>query len=237
MDDKCKIAHARLLAGICPWCRQYVLAGEVEDVREKRKSVFHQRNLGGKSIQQFVEQRDHFSLHSVLTILEQIASRVSDVHSDRGMIGLLCPSTILLLGNSIILIETSEVASYLDDPFQEDSFQGDVDQNSPVLGVADYLAPEQAISKIRPDERADIYSLGCIFFFLLTGQPPFSGSSISERLLKHQTEKPPSILQSCPDAPAWVERMCEKMLEKLPQDRYQSADELVAELKSKREDS
>ena len=53
------------------------------------------------------------------------------------------------------------------------------------LGTADYLAPEQALDFHKADIRADVYSLGCTFYFLLTGQPPFAGGNLAQKVAKH----------------------------------------------------
>jgi serine/threonine protein kinase len=101
-----------------------------------------------------------------------------------------------------------------------------------VLGTADYLAPEQALNSHEADGRSDIYSLGCTLYFLLTGSPPFPEGSISERLLKHQTARPESIFKARIDAPPSLVEICEVMMSKKPADRYQTAGEVAALLKS-----
>src|SRR5206468_3158276 len=63
-------------------------------------------------------------------------------------------------------------------------------QDGSVLGTPDYMAPEQAKNSRVVDGRADLYSLGCTFYYLLTGQVPFPGGSSVEKLLKHQLEQP-----------------------------------------------
>jgi serine/threonine protein kinase len=100
-----------------------------------------------------------------------------------------------------------------------------------VLGTADYLAPEQALNSHQADNRSDIYSLGCTLYFLLTGSPPFPEGSISERLLKHQTARPESIFKARPDAPPSLVEICETMMAKKPDERFQSAGEVSANLK------
>ena len=59
-----------------------------------------------------------------------------------------------------------------------------------MMGTPDYMAPEQAIDFHTADIRADIYSLGCTFYYLLTGQPPFAGGTLAEKLLRHQQQEP-----------------------------------------------
>jgi serine/threonine protein kinase len=73
------------------------------------------------------------------------------------------------------------------------------------------------------DARADIYGLGCTLYFLLTGHPPFVGGTLPQRLIMHRTQQPPSIRIDRPDAPIDLVAICEKMLAKRPEHRYQSA--------------
>lgn len=100
-----------------------------------------------------------------------------------------------------------------------------------VLGTADYLAPEQALNSHQADSRSDIYSLGCTLYFLLTGNPPFPEGSISERLLKHQTARPESIFKFRSDAPPSLVEVCEMMMAKKPDERFQTAGEVATHLK------
>jgi serine/threonine protein kinase len=90
-----------------------------------------------------------------------------------------------------------------------------------VLGTADYLAPEQAIDSHAVDIRADIYSLGATFYFLLTGQPPFTEGTVAQKLLWHQSKQPKSILAIRPGVPKEVVAIVEKMMAKDANDRYQ----------------
>jgi serine/threonine protein kinase len=97
------------------------------------------------------------------------------------------------------------------------------------VGTVDYMSPEQARDSQAADTRSDMYSLGCAFFHLLTGQPPFEGS-LTERILKHLESRPPDICQLNPAVPARMKQILEKLLEKNPRDRYQTPLELLREL-------
>ncbi|HET6426074.1 MAG TPA: serine/threonine-protein kinase, partial [Planctomycetaceae bacterium] len=96
-----------------------------------------------------------------------------------------------------------------------------------VLGTADFLAPEQAIDSHKVDLRADIYSLGCTLYYALTGHPPFTDGSLVQRLLAHQTRRPPSIKYDRPDAPEDLLAIIEKMMAKKAGERYQTAGEVA----------
>jgi serine/threonine protein kinase len=97
---------------------------------------------------------------------------------------------------------------------------GDSEQGV-LVGTADYIAPEQARDPRLVDIRADIYSLGCTFYFLLTGKAPFPARSLMQKLHAHQEEDPPSLRAARPDVPEELDAMCRKMLEKVPDYRYQ----------------
>jgi serine/threonine protein kinase len=99
-----------------------------------------------------------------------------------------------------------------------------------LLGTCDYLAPEQARNSHSVDARADIYSLGCTLYFLLTGRPPFPEGSLTQRLLKHQLDEPSSPCEFRQDVPGDLERICRRMMAKRPEDRPQSAAEVIETL-------
>jgi serine/threonine-protein kinase len=98
-----------------------------------------------------------------------------------------------------------------------------------VLGTLDYMAPEQALGHASP--ASDQYSLGCLFYELLTGRPPFAGNSLTHTLFLHQT-KPPVAPRSLNAAiPLDVETICLKSLEKEPGRRYADCQELADDLR------
>jgi serine/threonine protein kinase len=95
------------------------------------------------------------------------------------------------------------------------------------MGTVDFLAPEQAEDAKRADRRADVYSLGCTLYFLLTGNPPFGGDSVLKKLLAHQERPAPSLLVARPDAPPALESAYLAMMAKRPDDRPGSMDEVI----------
>ena len=104
--------------------------------------------------------------------------------------------------------------------------------NENVLGTADYLAPEQALNSHDVDARADIYALGCTFYYLLTGHPPFPDGSLAQRIAKHQTQQPADIRIDRPDCPRELIDLVRRMMHKKRERRIQSAGEVAAELRA-----
>ncbi len=104
-------------------------------------------------------------------------------------------------------------------------------QKDIVLGTADYVAPEQAMDPHNVDIRADIYSLGAVFYFLLTGTLPFPGKSIAKKLMAHQTLEPQPIREITPEVPRKLQAIVQKMMAKDPNDRYQTPREVARAVK------
>ena len=98
------------------------------------------------------------------------------------------------------------------------------------MGTPDYMSPEQFKNAHVADHRSDIYALGCTLFHALAGRVPFPGSSLSEKYRAHELQPVPSFAEVCPESPAGLSLAVLKMMAKRPEDRFQSADEVVAAL-------
>jgi tRNA A-37 threonylcarbamoyl transferase component Bud32 len=101
-----------------------------------------------------------------------------------------------------------------------------------LMGTPDYMAPEQILGAHAVDARADIYSLGCSLFCLLAGRPPFHGATGMEVALAHLQHTLPSLREIRPDVPAELSGFVERMLAKKPEQRQQTASEVVQGLAS-----
>ena len=99
-----------------------------------------------------------------------------------------------------------------------------------VLGTPDFLSPEQARDQYNVDGRSDLYSLGCTFYYLLTGEPPFPGGTGLDKLVRHGSEPPPAVRSKREEVPEAVAAIVHKLLAKNPKWRYQTAGELATDL-------
>jgi serine/threonine-protein kinase len=116
------------------------------------------------------------------------------------------------------------------DAAADTSMASTLTQEGTVMGTYDYIAPEQAQDARDVDIRADLYSLGCTLYFLLTGQPPFVGGSPVQRLMRHQREEPQPVRERRPAVSAALAEVVHRLLAKRPEDRYQTPGELARAL-------
>jgi hypothetical protein len=96
-----------------------------------------------------------------------------------------------------------------------------------VMGTPEYLAPEQAADARQADIRADVYSLGCTLYCLLTGRPPFAGPTAMQTLLAHREQEAAPLHEVRPEVPAELSAVVARMLAKDPAQRYQTPKEVA----------
>jgi tRNA A-37 threonylcarbamoyl transferase component Bud32 len=176
----------------------------------------------GRDLQVMVKQDGPLDYETAANYIAQAAEGLAHAHE----VGLIHrdikPANLLVDLKGVVKVLDLGLARMSDE--KQASLTQMHDEN--VLGTADYLPPEQALSSHNVDARADIYSLGCTLYFLLTGHPPFPEGTLPQRLMAHQTQEPASILIDRPDAPRALVEICQKMMAKKADNRYQSANEV-----------
>src|SRR5205807_1197405 len=100
-----------------------------------------------------------------------------------------------------------------------------------ILGTPDFISPEQARDPRNVDIRADLYSLGCTFYHVLTGRLPFEGSTAVAKMLKHQWDHACPVNKHRADIPAVIVNVVQRLMAKKPEDRFQTPQELADALK------
>lgn len=103
------------------------------------------------------------------------------------------------------------------------------------LGTPQYMSPEQATGDRAIDARSDIYALGAVLYEMLTGEPPHSGPTVQAVIAKVLTDRPRSVRLSRPGVPLHVEAAIERALEKIPADRFSTADRFAEALEGRGE--
>ena len=117
------------------------------------------------------------------------------------------------------------------------STQTQLTKTGAIMGTIDFMAPEQAINPRNADHRSDIYGLGCTLFYLLSGQPPFTGETAMEVLVAHREQAIPSLRDIRDDVPESLDHIFARMIAKQPDDRFQSAADLYRELETCRREN
>ncbi len=166
-----------------------------------------------------------------LNIATQICSALSAAHAAGIVHRDIKPENVMLRRDGYAKVLDFGLAKLAETPHAQ-ALTGDLSKTNPgtVLGTAKYMSPEQALGQ-DVDARSDIFSLGVMLYELLTGVPPFKGASIASTLdaIIHHQPVPLTTVQ--PDLHDELERILARALEKDRELRYQSADDLRAELK------
>ena len=133
------------------------------------------------------------------------------------------PGNVMVTRNGDIKVMDFGIARAMSDA------QATMTQTAQVIGTAQYLSPEQARGE-RVDARSDLYSTGCLMYELLTGRPPFTGDSPVAIAYQHVRENPVPPSRLDPDMPPWADAIVLRAMAKSPNDRYQSAAEMQADI-------
>jgi len=167
-----------------------------------------------------------------IRIFQQIAAALAHAHEHKVVHRDLKPENIMLTrdadGKTKVCVVDFGIAKVLAD--EENATRSyTLTSDGMVIGTPMFMSPEQARTN-RVDGRTDIYSFGCVMYFTLTGKPPFIGETSLDTIAKHISEPAPEI-DSALNIPAGLKRIVQRAMEKSPDDRYQTMDEIAIDLK------
>lgn len=191
---------------------------------EDEGHVFYSMELvEGQNLQEELRAGRRFHWREVARMGVQICQALKHAH-DHGVIHRdLKPANLLLTDDEIVKLTDFGIARLFG--ASQHTTEGSV------LGTADYMAPEQADN--RPvTARTDLYSLGGVFYALLTGRPPFPGKTVLEVLERLRHEEPPLVRQLAPEVPEEFEQIVRELLQKDPTKRVATPQILAKRLKS-----
>jgi serine/threonine protein kinase len=181
----------------------------------------------GHSLQWLVQEKGPFRLERAVACIRQAALGLQHafesglVHRD------IKPGNILLDRQGCVKILDMGLARFFHDT--QDKLTQEHNGGS-ILGTADYLAPEQAVDSHQATIRADIYSLGATFYFLLAGRAPFEEGTVAQKMLWHQVRQPRPVTAWRTDVPAELEAVLARMMAKDPAQRYALPQEVAEAL-------
>ena len=177
--------------------------------------------LEGDSVEVYCQKGSLLPLTKVLDIVAEMAGILAYVHSNGVIHRNLKPANVMILQDGTVKITGFALALCNTDPKPT---------KRALLGTPKYMSPEQAMG-LEIDARSDIFSLGAIFFRLLTGELPFKGKDLKSLLTQIARKRHPSVRGLDPRIPPGVERIVDKALAKNPDKRYQRASEVAEDIR------
>jgi len=197
---------------------------EVYDVGEDNGEYYIvMEYIEGKHLKNLIKKRGKLSVSEAVDIVMQITDGLSVAHDSYIIHRDIKPQNIMVLENGLVKITDFGIAMAMNST--------QLTQTNSVMGSVHYLPPEQASGK-GSTLQSDIYSIGILFYELLTGKLPFKGENAVEIALKHLKEPLPSIREELPNIPQSVENIIIKATAKNPKNRYADAREMHDDLKT-----
>jgi serine/threonine-protein kinase len=186
--------------------------------------------IKGPTLADLIDQHGRLGKAQTCDYIRQVAGGLQHAY-ERGVIHRdIKPSNLLLdAEQNVVKILDVGLARFLDRDVLA-SADTELTRKGMTLGSKDYMAPEQITDARTADVRADLYSLGCTFYHLLTGRPPFPDTSGVGLMVKHLNEEPVPIDELRPKVPGKVIAVVRKLMAKRPEDRYQTPKELLADM-------
>lgn len=186
--------------------------------------------VDGPNLESYVRKRGPLPVGLACEVIFQVANGLAHAH-EKGMVHRdIKPANLLLAQDSPtdgIQVKILDFGLARLQQNEESNAQTIVARENTVMGTPDFLSPEQSRSLHDVDIRADLYSLGCTFYYLLTGQVPFPGGTNVDKLIRHNREQATPIEDLRPGVVKVVADIVRKLMAKKAEDRYQTPEELM----------
>ncbi len=182
--------------------------------------------VDGPSLRDLVVQDGPLAYTQAADFIRQGAEGLHHAHEREIVHRDIKPSNLLVDGHGVVKVLDLGLTRVVN----QDGPSLTLAHGETLVGTVDYIAPEQALNCHEVDRRADVYSLGCTLFFLLTGQPPFNSGSQTQRLEAHRLKPLPDVRRFRPDCPDQLLAILDRMTAKEPEDRQQTAEEVSRDL-------
>jgi len=196
-------------------CRMYHLS------EEKGTHYITMEYVAGEDLKSFIRRSGQLAVGTAIKIARQICEGLSEAHKSGIIHRDLKPGNIMIDKEGKVRIMDFGIARSL--------LGKGITSEGSIIGTPEYMSPEQVEGK-DADQRSDIYALGIILFEMVTGRVPFEGETPFSVAFKHKTELPVAPKKFHPQLPEDLNRLILRCLEKAREKRYQTAEELLAEL-------
>src|SRR2546428_9416998 len=173
--------------------------------------------MEGESLRDRLEQEGQVPLEEALRITREVASALSYAHGPDAVHRDIQPENILLSGGEAVVADFGIARAITA------AAAGTLTETGIAIGTPGYMSPEQATESERLDGRSDIYSLGCMLYEMLAGEPPYPGANARSVIAKQLTARVPSVRRLRDTIPPAIDGAVSKALAKAPADRFVSA--------------
>ncbi len=180
--------------------------------------------LEGISLQELVERDGPLPWRQACHYIRETALALAHVHAGKVIHRDLKPNNLIVCRNGRFKLIDFNLALLLEDDQPDRLLQH---YRRQVVGTADYISPEQSRRSDQIDARSDLYSLGCVFYFLLTGSVVFPIPEVSQKLQAQRSQPPEDVRQRAPGVPVEIAELVQRLLAKDPAQRIQTAQELA----------
>lgn len=174
--------------------------------------------VDGSNCHDLVKKSGPFSTEMAINVVLQACDGLGHAHEHGIVHRDVKPANLMIDRRGKVKVLDLGIAGLVSQ-FRSDSMTS-VTSSGGVMGTVDFMPPEQATDPKGVDQRSDVYSLGCTFFYLLTGKPPFPRDTLIKTILAHRADELPSLLQFRMDVPQSLETVILRMLQKSPEFRY-----------------
>jgi eukaryotic-like serine/threonine-protein kinase len=183
----------------------------------------------GVNLEELINLKGPIQWEQAADFIRQAAAGLGHAHSSGLIHRDVKPGNLLVDARGTVRILDFGLA-LLDSHEDADEFSLAMIFGHSCLGTADYIAPEQSVDSFAVDSRADVYGLGCTLYVALTGKLPYPMAASSQKLEGHRRQAPPPVRTLAPTVPEGLALVVDKMMAKLPSERYQSMAAVVEAL-------
>ena len=179
----------------------------------------------GQDLFEMVQRRGVVPVKRSIEIIKQVAAALQHAYEQNIVHRDIKPSNLLIARNGMVKLTDLGLARSVDD-----TLETNITRAGTTVGTVDYMSPEQARNSKLADIRSDLYSLGCTWYQMLTGEPPYPEGSVTNKLQAHAIKPIPDPRDKKPNIPEGLTAVLQRMMAKKPEDRYQTPAELLDDL-------